>query len=127
MHLPFNHSVQRMRAGRLGHLRLATQGRMALPAEGVCHNLVSVSIQKTCPMQQTPLARTFHEAIGLDGSGLINTPLQRGDRRGRCIRNRFNGFVGVGGTVSTVSSGWEEPLKRFRAPDTMVHPAEAGC
>jgi hypothetical protein len=48
-------------------------------------------------------------------SALINTPLQRGDRRPQSIRNRFNGFGGVRETVETVPdfpAPRSTPLKR---------------
>jgi hypothetical protein len=51
----------------------------------------------------------------LDRTGLINTPLQRGEQRSRGDGNRFNGFVSVVETVETVPKSLTsccKPLKR---------------
>src|SRR6266542_4317850 len=58
---------------------------------------------------KTPI-RLFHSRVARRSTGLINTPLQRGV----CASN-------VEETVSTVSTAFEKPLKRFLLsirPDT---------
>jgi hypothetical protein len=53
-------------------------------------------------LQRIPI-QAIRKATGPDRSALINTPLQRGGYRSGWIRNRFNGFDGVGETVETVA------------------------